>query len=113
MLHVVESPVARTFGSKGKDYEMQADQDRLQTMATQMKAIGHEVEWQMGTGNPVKELARMINEYDADLVLLGGHGHAGVSDLIHGTVINGLRHQIHAKIFIVPLGEKRTENTRN
>jgi manganese transport protein len=38
-----------------------------------------------------------------DMVIVGSHGHAGVSDLIHGTVINELRHQIRASLLIIPL----------
>jgi hypothetical protein len=41
------------------------------------------------------------------MVILGEHGHAGVSDLIHGTVINELRHQIQASLLIIPLATQQ------
>jgi manganese transport protein len=38
-----------------------------------------------------------------ELVVVGSHGHSGVSDLIHGTVINDLRHHIQAAVTIIPM----------
>ena len=49
-------------------------------------------------------LAKMIHDFGAEVVVVGSHGHAGVSDLIHGTVINGLRHRIKTSLIVVPLG---------
>jgi manganese transport protein len=103
LLHVVESPVARALGAEGEDYEIQADKAHLETLAGFMQEAGFETDVQLGTGNPVSELTRMINEMQVDMVIVGSHGHAGVSDLIHGTVINELRHQIRASLLIIPL----------
>lgn len=103
LLHVVESPVARTIGTQGEDFETQADQNRLETLTEFMNEAGYKTEWHLGTGNPASELARMINQLDVDIVIAGSHGHSGVADLIHGTVINNLRHQIKARMLIVPL----------
>ena len=103
LLHVVESPVARALGSEGEDYEIQSDRNHLETLAGYMREAGFETKVQLGTGDPVSELARMINELKVDMVIVGSHGHAGVSDLIHGAVINNLRHQIHASLLVIPL----------
>jgi manganese transport protein len=104
LLHVVESPVARTLGTEGEDFEIQSDQARLETMTDQMRNVGFKTEWSLGMGDPVSELVRMINASKADMVIAGSHGHTGMSDLIHGTVINNLRHQIQASLLVVPLG---------
>ena len=104
LLHVVESPVARALGNRGEDFEMQADQRRLEDMTNAMQDAGFRASWHLGTGDPASELARMINKLKIDMVIVGGHGHSGVSDLIHGTVINDLRHQIQASLLVIPLG---------
>jgi manganese transport protein len=103
LMHVVESPVARTLGSEGEDLEIQADQARLEALAGFMREAGFEVDWRLGTGDPASELSRMINELQVEMVIVGSHGHAGVSDLIHGAVINQLRHRIRASMMIIPL----------
>jgi len=104
LLHVVESPVARTFGVESEDRETETDQDRLKQLVDYLERSGVATEWQLGAGDPVSQLAHIINELKVELVIVGSHGHAGVSDLIHGTVINDLRHQIQANMMIVPLG---------
>lgn len=103
LLHVVESPVARALGEEGEDLEMQTDQAQLEKLVATLQTANIRSEWRLGVGDPVSELTRMINELEVDLVLAGGHGHAGVSDLLHGTVIDHLRHTIHARVFVIPI----------
>jgi manganese transport protein len=104
LLHVVESPVARTFGEEAEDLETLQDSEHLEQLAQKMKKIGISAKWQISSGEPVDRLAAMINEVDAEMVIVGSHGHSGVSDLIHGTVISNLRHHIKASMVIVPMG---------
>lgn len=104
LMHVVESPVAHSLGTEAEDLETFADKDRLERLAGIMKKIGISVDWRIGAGEPASELAAMINNMNADMVVLGSHGHSGVSDLLHGTVISNLRHRVKASVMIVPLG---------
>ena len=104
LLHVVESPVARTLGAEGEDMETMKDRKRLEELTARMENFGISTDWRLGTGNPSSELATMINDSKADIVIVGSHGHTGISDLIHGTVISNLRHQIQASMMIVPTG---------
>ncbi|MFN2131441.1 MAG: Nramp family divalent metal transporter [Anaerolineae bacterium] len=106
LLHVAESPAARTLGAEAEDSEMQSDGARLEALASTMRQRGIPTEWRLGAGDPVTELARMIGESNVDVVIMGSHGHAGVSDLIHGTTISNLRHRIQASMLIVPLYEE-------
>ncbi|MBV6451899.1 MAG: Divalent metal cation transporter MntH [Anaerolineales bacterium] len=105
LLHVVESPVARRLGTEGEDSETLADRERLETLSQMMRDHQVKTDWQIGSGEPAAELAKMINESNIEMVLVGGHGHSGVSDLIHGTVISDLRHHIKASVVIVPMSE--------
>jgi manganese transport protein len=104
LLHVVESPVARTLGEEAEDLETLKDSEHLDQLAQKLKKIGINAQWQISSGDPVSGLANMINEFDAEMVIVGSHGHSGVSDLIHGTVISNLRHHIKASMVIVPMG---------
>ena len=104
LMHVVESPVARSLGSEGEDLETFKDQEHLEKLAAMMKKNGISTDWRLGAGDPASELAAMINNLNAEMVIMGSHGHSGVSDLIHGTVIGNLRHHVKASVMIVPLG---------
>ena len=104
LLHVVESPVARTYGAEAEDLETLKDSEHLEKLAHKLKQAGVTANWQISSGDPVPGLASMINEFGAEMVIVGSHGHSGVSDLIHGTVISNLRHHIKASVMIVPMG---------
>ena len=103
LLHVVESPAAQVMGQEAADQEMLSDKGRLEELTRKLRNMGFDAEWRLGTGNPASELARIINDLDIDLVILGGHGHSGISDIIHGTTVDSLRHQIRASILVIPL----------
>jgi manganese transport protein len=103
LLHVVESPAALVMGQEAADQETINDQQRLEDLARNLHNMGIDAEWRLGTGSPSSELARMINELEVDLVILGGHGHSGVSDILHGTTVESLRHRIQVSVLVVPL----------
>jgi manganese transport protein len=104
LLHVVESPSARAFGLKAADLEMGSDQAWIEAYAEAIRALGYRVETGLGAGDPAPELARLANEAGAELVILGGHGHRGFSDMIHGTTVEALRHRTRASVLVIPLG---------
>lgn len=103
LFHVVESASARAFGREAADQEMGADRDRIESYAKALRKLGFEVQTGLGTGDPARELARLSNEFEAELVILGGHGHRGFSDMIHGTTVEALRHHAHGSVLVIPL----------
>jgi manganese transport protein len=104
LLHVVESPVARTLGAESEDLETLSDREHLEKLAETLRKAGVSTQWRLASGDPVSGLAKMINELNTEIVIVGSHGHSGVSDLLHGSVINDLRHHVKASVMIVPLG---------
>ena len=94
----------RALGPEGEDLETLKDRQHLETLADSLTKAGVSTEWRLGSGDPATELAKMINELKVEIVIVGSHGHSGVSDLVLGTVISKLRHQVKASLMIVPLG---------
>ena len=109
LLHVAESPAARALGPEAADRELQADREHLEELARELRRMGIQAEWRLGAGDPASELARMVDELKVDLIILGGHGHSGVSDLVHGTTISRLRHRVQTSVLVVPLDEPLPE----
>jgi manganese transport protein len=107
LLHVVESTSARAFGLKAADLEMGSDRAWIETYAEALRAHGYPVETRLGAGDPAPELARLCDEAGAELVVLGAHGHRGLSDMIYGTTVEALRHRTKASVLVIPL--KRRE----
>ena len=103
LFHVVESASARAFGREAADREMEADQVRLEAYAAALRKLGFEVVTGLGAGEPARELARLANTFGAELVILGGHGHRGFSDMLYGTTVEALRHQAKGSVLVIPL----------
>jgi manganese transport protein len=101
LMHVVESATARFLGPDADDIETQKDSQRLEEYAKELRTLGFEVTTRIGTGKPVPELARMVKEFDADLVVLSAHGHRFLSDLLRGSTVDRLRHEIDATVVVV------------
>jgi len=102
LLHVVESPAAHAVGQQAADLETDNDRMRLEAYAQALLEQGVDAHWRLGSGDPVKELVRMLGEAKADLLILGAHRHRGVSDLIHGATADALRHSINVPVLLVP-----------
>ncbi len=103
LMHVTESPAARILGQNAADREIRTDHQKLVDLAQILTEMGFPAEVRLGAGDPAPELAKIINDVNADLVIMGGHGHTGVSDLVYGTTINGVRHRVQASVLVVPL----------
>ncbi len=101
LIHVVESAGARFLGKESADVESQKDAERLEVFAQALRELGFEVSSHLGVGKPVPELARIVNELDPDLVILGAHGHRFLSDLVHGSTADALRHRVKASVLVV------------
>jgi len=102
LLHVVESVGARLMGDEMQDNEARADQERLELYRNELGELGVEASYDLGFGDPAEALAALVGTHAPDLVVLGGHGHRGVGDFVHGTTVDRLRHRIRVPVLVVP-----------
>jgi manganese transport protein len=100
LLHVVESAAAKLLGSKLADIEAEQDELQLKQYQQLIEAEGYQVDYKLGYGNRVQEITRICQELEADLLVLGAHGHSGIFDFIHGQTIDSVRHQLNIPILI-------------
>jgi manganese transport protein len=97
---VVESAAAKLLGSKLADIEAEQDELQLKQYQQLIEAEGYQVDYKLGFGNRVQEITRICQELEADLLVLGAHGHSGIFDFIHGQTIDSVRHQLNIPILI-------------
>jgi manganese transport protein len=102
LLHVVESGGARLLGGEMQDNEARADQQRLELYRGELAELGVESSYDLGFGEPVEQLARLVEQHSPDILVLGSHGHRGVADLVHGTTVERLRHRVKVPVLVVP-----------
>ena len=100
-IHVVESVTANYLQDASDDAETRKDQERLDTYANALISKGYQVKTCLGYKNRVKEIVRIVNECDAQLLVMGGHRHQGWKDYIFGETIESVRHKVDIPVLIV------------
>jgi manganese transport protein len=102
LLHVEEGVTSRVYGEDASTKEVELGMQYFKgileaVQKAQVEAslvIRHSVE-------PVREIVAVVRELEPDLVVMGAHGHRGIQDLIFGTTINAVRHEIRVPVLIV------------
>jgi len=101
LIHVVESVTAIYLNEASDDEESRKDQERLDEYAKAIRLKGFEVSTMLGYKNRVKEIVRIVNDVDAQLLVMGAHKHQGWKDYIFGETIESVRHKVQIPVLIV------------
>src|SRR5271157_3357993 len=101
LFHVVESAGGVLYGPDAYDTEAREDEQYLSELARSLSQKGIKVEKHLGYGDVVNELTRMVQEKKVDVLVLGGHGHRGISDILFGSTVTPVRHRLEIPMFIV------------
>jgi manganese transport protein len=97
----VETAGAHVYGSEISDMESKRDEQALKDYASQLQAKGYNVETDVGYGNPKVTIPVMVRGFNADLLVMGAHGHRLFKDLILGTTVDSVRHRVGIPVLIV------------
>jgi manganese transport protein len=101
LFHVVEGAGGAVFGADAYDREAREDEAYLEKLATSLGYKGVEVEVFLGFGDVPKELVRLTKEQQVDILVMGGHGHRGIRDVLFGSTISPVRHQLQIPVIVV------------
>jgi manganese transport protein len=103
LLHIVESASANLHGNESDDFETEKDKEQMLFYVQELKDRGFEAEGKIGFRNRVKEIARIVNENNADMLVIGAHGHTALKDFIYGETVNAVRHELKIPVLVVNL----------
>lgn len=103
LVHIVESASARLLGNDSDDYESRKDKERMDNYVMQLQARGFTAEGFLGYKNRPKEIVRIAKGVNADMIVMGAHGHTGIKDFIYGETVNTVRHELKIPVLIVNL----------
>lgn len=101
LIHVVETAGAMVYGSEIDDLESSIDHAALHSYKTQIRNKGYQVSIKIGYGKPGTRIPDMVNDFNADLLVMGAHGHQFFKDLIFGTTLDTVRHRVNIPVLIV------------
>jgi manganese transport protein len=101
LIHVVESAASRALGGEAADRESVEDLARLHRHAIELGKLDVDAEAALGYGSPVRVIPEIVRKHEVDLLVVGAHGHRGISDVVHGSTINELRHRLDIAVLVV------------
>ncbi len=103
LIHIVESPSAIIHGKETADFETEKDRERLESFVDGLKQRGYDAKGVLGFKNSASEIVRIVKEEQADLLVLGAHGHTGFRDFIYGATVNAVRHELKIPVLVINL----------
>jgi manganese transport protein len=103
LIHIVESAGAKILGPQSDDYETRRDQEQLDGYAKRLQEMGYNASPVLGYNDRALEIVRLATLHQADLLVIGGHGHSGVKDFLYGETINRVRHELKIPVLVVNL----------
>lgn len=101
LIHIVESASTKYLGNYTDDDEARKDKERLENYCTQLQALGYTAFAKIGYKSRVKEIQRLVQESNANLLVMGAHRHSGLKDYLFGETIDSVRHKIDIPVLIV------------
>ena len=102
LLHVEEGVTSQMYGPLASTVEVEAGRKYLSDIEDSLRAEGVDVEMVvLHSRTPKKEIVKYARALQPDLIVMGAHGHKGLKDLIFGTTINAVRHNLKVPLLVV------------
>lgn len=102
LLHVEEGVTSQVYGEEASTAEVEAGAAYFTDWLRRVRAEGVEADLVVVHGrDPKKEIIRAARALEADLLVMGAHGHRGIKDLVYGATINEVRHALDAPVLVV------------
>ena len=101
LVHISESAIAHWMGSDSSDFESIKDKETLVEYKKQMIENGYKCEIELGFGNPRKAIPQIVKNANADVLVMGAHGHKALMDFILGSSVDAVRHQLDIPVLVV------------
>lgn len=101
LIHVLESANAMVYGEEAFDHEREEDYQKLFHYQRQLQDEGMKTEIRLGFGNPAQAIPQLLVSTQCDMLVMGTHGHRTIKDLLLGSTIEKLRHEIKVPLVLV------------
>lgn len=101
LIHIVETAGARMMSNEIRDMETMQDKINLKKYKDDIEQQGFKVQTELGFGSPKKSIPEIVNTINCDLLVMGAHGHKTFKDLILGTTLDAVRHEVKVPVLIV------------
>lgn len=103
LVHIVESAATRLMGPDTDDLESRRDLEHLNIYVSELEAKNMKATGHLGFNERAKEIIRIVREENADMLVIGAHGHSGLKDLLYGQTISSVRHELKIPVLVVTI----------
>jgi manganese transport protein len=106
LMHIVDGVGGTWYGDQTGDLESRDDEAYLHSLSEKLRSqLSTDevptIDSVLGYGKASTEIVNIARNEKLDVVVMGGHGHHGISDLIFGQTISGVRHGLEIPIIAV------------
>lgn len=104
LVHVADGWAARNYDrlKLAESEEMRLDREYLEKTAAGLREqTGLSVAIRLALGDPPREILRLCDEEQCDLIAMTTHGHRLIGDILFGSTIDYVRHRSKTPLLIV------------
>jgi nucleotide-binding universal stress UspA family protein len=103
LVHVADGFAARNFEQLKlrESEEIQDDRAYLDQLRDELRGQGLTVDTRLLMGDPASQLVQAAGAESVDLIAMATHGHRFLSDLVHGTTADRVRHLVKMPVLLV------------
>jgi manganese transport protein len=106
LMHIVSGVGGQWYGPQTGDMESRQDEQYLADLAARLRQELRDqpvsaIRWAIGYGDVPREIIRIVKAEGVDLLVMGGHGHKTLGDVIHGETIQQVRHGVAIPVLAV------------
>ncbi len=101
LIHIVETAGAKYHQQEVMDMETLNDEENLKKYQQSLADLGYKSIYRIGYGSTSSAIARIVNKSEIDFLVMGAHGHKGFKDLLFGSTVDAVRHNVHIPVLVV------------
>jgi manganese transport protein len=110
LVHVADGWAARNYDQLqlAESEEMKWDREYLETTAARLRAeTGLVVDAHLALGDPPREILKLAESGQCDLIAMTTHGHRLIGDILFGSTIEYVRHRTHIPVLLLSAAPKK------
>lgn len=101
LIHILDNVGAVVYQNQMESAELKADREYIEKYCELLRNNGIECEYIIGYGSPKSEIPKIVKDNNADILIMGAHGHKTIKDILLGTTIDEVRHKITIPLMVV------------
>lgn len=110
LVHVADGWVARNYADLGlkESEEMIKDRRYLEETAERLRSKGLTIKTHLALGEPSREILKVAEEENCDLIAMTSHGHRFFADIFFGSTIEEVRHKSSIPLLVIKMKTKES-----